>query len=241
MQPRQKRSLFSLTLSTVIAALSLLALTGPAAAATEWNVGVSGGRNGIEGFHVSIGEYYRVPEREVVVVHERGIAEEELPVVFFLAQRAHVSPNAIVNMRLRHMSWMDITLHFGLSPEIYYVPVDVAHHPPHGRAYGYYRDHPRHTWKHMRMSDHDIVDQVNLRFLSSHYGYAPERIMRYRGEGRGFTAIDRDVRREKRPHGQPKVMKQPYHHETYKSKGGPGNGRNDHDKDDWGPQKGPHR
>jgi len=227
-------------LCTVFATLALLALPGSGAAETDWNVGISGDGKGIEGFHVSIGQYYRVPEREVVVVHERGIDEEELPVVFFLSQRVHVSPNVIVNMRLRHMSWMDITLHFGLNPEIYYVPVDVAHHPPHGKAYGYYHNHPRHAWKKMRFSDRDIVNQVNLRFLSNHYGYAPERIMHSRGEGRGFVTIDQDVRRVKQSHAKNKTVKQ-YHHETYKTQNSHNNDKKNNHEDDWGPQKGPHR
>jgi len=241
MQPRQGRFIFPLVLSVVIAVPCVTGLPAFALAATEWNVGISGDGKGIEGFHVSVGEYYRVPEREVTVVHRRGIAEEELPVVFFLSQRAHVPPNVIVNMRLRHMSWMDITLHFGLSPEIYYVPVDVAHHPPHGRAYGYYHNHPRHTWKQLRMSDHDIVDQVNLRFLSNHYGYAPERIMRYRGEGRSFIAIEQDVRREKKPVAHSKIVNRRYPHEDAKGNVSRGNGKKTHDHDDRGPQKGPHR
>lgn len=170
----------------------LLAIMIPSQGVAEpqWNVGIQGGSKGIEGFHFSVGEFYRIPAREVVVVHDRGIDEEELPVVYFLAQRAHVAPAVIVDMRLGRMSWMDITMHFGLSPEIYYVPLS----PPYGKAYGYYRHHPRHTWKRMRLHDDEIVNQVNLYFISRHYGYSPDRIMRYRSEGRGFIIIDHDIR-----------------------------------------------
>lgn len=169
--------------------------------AADWSVGISGGNGGISGFSLSVGEYYRVPEREVIVVRERGVHDEELPVVFFLAKRAHVAPGAIVDLRLRGMSWMDITLHFGLSPEIYYVPVKVVRHgPPYGTAYGYYRKYPKHKWKTVVLRDRDIVDQVNLRFMSEHHHYAPERVMKYRSEGRNFVNIDGDLRRER--HGK---------------------------------------
>lgn len=181
----------------VLGCLSVGMTPSPCEGATQWNVGIQGGSQGIEGFQISIGEYYRVPQQEVIVVHEHGIPEEELPVVFYLAQRAHVSPNVIVDLRLHHMSWMDITLHFGLSPEIYYVPVPTGRHHPHGKAYGYYDKYPRHQWKHIRLRDDDIVNQVNLRFISDHYGYAPDRVMRYRSEGRGFEAINHEVRSEK--------------------------------------------
>jgi hypothetical protein len=155
--------------------------------AAQWSVGVSGGDNGVNSFHLSVGEYYHVPVREVVVVRERGIPEEELPVVFFIAGRAHVRPDRVVVLRERGMSWMDITLHFGLSPDIYYVPVRSAH--PYGHAYGYYKNHHRNDWKKMRFRDRDIVNQVNLRFISDHHGYAPEKIMKERGDGKAFIRI----------------------------------------------------
>ncbi len=187
----------SLAIATGFVACFMVA-SSPASAGTQWNVGVSGGKDGIDGFHVSVGEYYRVPEKEVVVVHERGICDEELPVVFFIAQRAHVHPDSIVMLRNRGMSWMNITLHFGLSPEIYYVPVRYGY--PHGNAYGYYQHNPRSEWRRIALKDRDIVNQVNLRFMSEHHGYSPERVMQYRSQGRSFTTINRDITHER--HGR---------------------------------------
>ena len=184
-----------------------MAASSPSFADTQWDVGVSGGSKGVEGFYISIGNYYHVPEREVIIVHERGIHEEELPVVYYIAQRAHVSPEVVVNLRLRGMSWMDITLHFGLGPEIYYVPVRVERQgPPYGHAYGYYHKHPRGDWHRNDLRDADIVNQVNLKFISEHYGYAPDKVMRYRSEGRSFPVIDHDISYEK--HGKAKYQGQ---------------------------------
>lgn len=167
-------------------------LSGPSnLSAAQWNIGVSGGDNGINSFQLSVGEYYHVPKQEVVVVHERGIPEEELPVVFFIAERAHVSPDRIVKLRKKGMSWMDITLHFGLKPDIYYVPVRNAH--PCGNAYGYYGNHGRGDWKNMHFGDRDIVNQVNLRFISEHRGYSPEKIMSGRSDGKSFTRIHKEA------------------------------------------------
>lgn len=176
-----------------------LATAIPVSAETQWQFGVSGGNEGITGFNLSVGNYYRVPEREVLIVRDRGIHQEELPVVFFLAQRARVAPGAIVDLRLRGMSWMDITLHFGLQPDIYYVPVRVVgkQGPPYGNAYGYYKKHPKREWKKIRFKDDEIVNQVNLKFISEHYGYAPDQVMKHRSEGRNFVEIDRDIREHK--------------------------------------------
>lgn len=179
--------------------LCFITATLPVVAETQWGFGLSGGSEGITGFNLSVGNYYRVPEREVLIVRDRGIHQEELPVVFFLAQRAHVAPGAIVDLRLRGMNWMDITLHFGLQPDIYYVPVRVVDRqgPPYGNAYGYYKKHPKREWKKMRFKDDEIVNQVNLKFISEHYGYDPAQVMKHRSEGRQFTEIDRDVREQR--------------------------------------------
>ena len=178
--------------------LFLLTATFSLAAETQWGVGLSGGSEGITGFNISVGNYYRVPEREVLIVRDRGVHQEELPVVFFLSQRARVAPGAIVDLRLGGMSWMDITIKFGLSPDIYYVPVkSVKGGPPYGNAYGYYKKHPKKEWKKMKFQDEDIVNQVNLKFISEHHKYTPEQVMKYRSEGRNFVDIDRDVRERK--------------------------------------------
>ncbi|MFZ5573461.1 MAG: hypothetical protein ACOZF0_23915 [Thermodesulfobacteriota bacterium] len=167
-----------------------------AEAEPEWNVEISGSQKGIDGFHVSVGDHYKTPATEVVVIRERGIADEELPVVYFLSQRARVAPGVIVDMRLKGMSWMDITVHFGFGPEMYYVPVTVIEdHQPRGHAYGYYKKHKKKKdWKKIHLKDADIINQVNLRFLSEHYHCPPEQVIRYRSEGRNFRMIDHDFK-----------------------------------------------
>ncbi len=181
-----------------IALLSALCIPSLAAAQTQWNFGISGGSGGIMGFHLSVGNYYGVPEKQVLVVRERGIADEELPVVFFLSKRARVSPDVIISLRSRGLSWHDITVQLGLTPQIYYVPVVVHREgPPYGHAYGHYKKHPREGWSKIRLTDADIVNQVNLEFVSKHYGYDPAQVIRMREMGTSFVNIERKVYREK--------------------------------------------
>jgi len=169
----------------------LIAVSLPSFAGTPGNVGVSGGDEGIRSFRLSVGEYYHVPERAVAAVHKQGIHDEELPVVFFIAKKAHVSPEAVVALRLKGMKWMDITSHYSLSPGIYYIPLSKA--PPYGHAYRYYKKHPKGGWKKGALRDADIVNQVNLKFISEHHRYAPEKVMTYRAHGKSFTTIARDI------------------------------------------------
>lgn len=175
-------AILALTLGGVIAARG-------ADAQTSFSVAASVGN-----FHVAVSNYYQVPEREVIVVRERRIPDEELPVVFFIAQRAHVAPARIVDMRLRGDSWWDISVRFGLGADTYYVPVAVPVRtgPPYGRAYGHYKK-ARKDWNTIVLTDGDIVNLVELRFMSDHYHVAPERIIEMRERNVDFLAIHDDV------------------------------------------------
>jgi hypothetical protein len=159
--------------------------------------GISAGSGGVNSFYLAIGDYYRVPEREIVVVRERRIPDEEIPVVFFIASRAHVGSAAVMDFRLAGNSWMDVALHFGLGPDVFYVPVERDYGPPYGHAYGYYKHHKRKQWSSIRLGDGDIVNFVNLRFMSEHYGYSPDQVIRLRSEGRSFRDINEGFHKQK--------------------------------------------
>ena len=170
----------------VVLCLGLIA-TLPAAA--QFSVSAS-----IGNFHVAVSNYYRVPEREVIVIRERRIPDDELPVVLFIAQRARVAPAVIVDLRLGGRSWMDIAVRYGLGPDVFYVPVAVVSGPPYGKAYGHYKK-PKQHWKTIVLADDDVVNLVNLRFLSDHYHVAPERVIELRGRHTDFVAINAEFGR----------------------------------------------
>ena len=170
----------------------------PASSNARSEAGMKITDEGVMGFYLAIGDYFHVPEREVIIIRERRVRDEEIPVVFFLAQRASVSHNTIIKMRLSGMTWLEISLHYGLGPEIFYVPVRVIKGPPYGRAYGYYRNKPRSAWKAIMLNDAEIIDLVNLRFISEHYGYPAEEVIRLRSGGDNFIVINNKVKKIKR-------------------------------------------
>ncbi len=184
---------------TILGMLVLaFAVSVPAYGSSNVDLGVSIGPEGLRGFYLGISNYYRVPEREVIVVRDRGIPHDEIPVAFFIATRAGVAPGVIVDLRLGGMSWWDISLRYGIGPEVYYIPTTVVvKNPPYGRAYGYYRKHPRDQWRtKVVLRDADIVNFVNLRYISEHYDIPPERVIERRTRGEKFPAIDREYDRQ---------------------------------------------
>jgi hypothetical protein len=176
----------------------LLLVSGPLFnARADVNVGVRADESGIKEFYLAIGDHYGAPEKEVVMVRERGIPDDDLPVVYFIARRAGVPPIAVIKLRLEGRSWMDITFHYGLTAEIYYMEVGKVEGPPYGKAYGHFKNKPRKEWNTIKLADADIINFVNLRFLSEHYGYSPDEIVRMRSEGQSFVNINAKVKKAK--------------------------------------------
>lgn len=163
----------------------------------QFSAGINITDDGVKSFYLAIGEHYRVPEQQVVVVRQKQIPDEELPVVFFLATRAKVAPDVIVSLRIGGKSWLEIAQHYKLSPEIFYVEVGEVSGPPYGRAYGHFRKRPRSEWRSIVLSDVDIVNLVNLRFMVDHYKYAPDQVIKWRSEGKRFVTINQEIRKGK--------------------------------------------
>lgn len=172
--------------------LLCLALFIGASVQAQVSAGVTITDEGVKNFYLAIGHTYNVPEQDIVVVHQRHIPDEEIPVVYFLARRAHCRPEAIIDLRLAGRSWMDIAVHYHLRPSIFYVPLNGDPGPEYGRAYGYWKQ-PRKQWNRIRFDDDDVVKMVNLQFVSGYYKVKPEEVVRLRGENRDFVSVARVV------------------------------------------------
>ena len=136
--------------------------------------------DGLRSFYFAVGNYYQVPEREVVVVQQQALPPDEVPVVFYVAQRARVAPSVVVDLRRRGLSWTDIAFHFRLDPDIYY----FRGGPPYGKAYGYWKKHPPR--------DVEVIDAVNVHFLSDYHRVAPDVVWAERSHGHSYAVVARD-------------------------------------------------
>ena len=113
-----------------------------------------------------------------------------MPVVFFIAAQAKVEPEIIVDLELVAAGRYDISVRYGVYPDVYYVPLEIDPGPPYGKAYGYYKNKPRKEWRAIRLSDNDIVNLVNLHFISKHYSYDPGQVVKMRSEGKNYIVIN---------------------------------------------------
>ncbi|MFA6448998.1 MAG: hypothetical protein WCX65_06015 [bacterium] len=168
-----------------------------AKAAVNAGLSINSGGNS---FYLSIGDYYSVPQSQVMVVKEQNIPDDEIPVVFYIARQAQVAPATIINLRLKGNSWLTISSRYGFGPEIFYVPINanVVVGPPYGHAYGFYKNKPKKDWKYIKLQDADIINLVNLKFMSEHYKYPPATIMKMRQHNKKFYAINADIEKQRK-------------------------------------------
>lgn len=193
-------------------------LTGFADA--QMDLGISVGDEGLQGFYLTVGDYYQVPQKEVIVIKERRIPDEEIPVVLLIAKRARVSPQSVIDLRLDGRTWIDITIHFGLSPEIfyiparaetvYYVPVIVEKGPPHGKAYGHYKKMSKKEWNKVVLKDIDVVNLVNLKVASEHYHLSPDKVIKMRNQATSYVEIDNRLKKEGRAPARGQGGREPF-------------------------------
>jgi len=166
-----------------VAILASTALLGPAALGQEVNPAVR------EAYFRAVGEHFGVPLREVTLISEGELHPDEVPVVVFMAERAGVSPDALVAFRRRGRPWREVARRFGLNAQAFHLNLpDKAELGSLSRAYGEFRDRPVADWGGIRLEDEDIISLVNLRVLMERTGAAAARILTVRGEAGSFLA-----------------------------------------------------
>lgn len=179
-----------LTLAMLIAVTS----GGVAIAHQDVTVAVSLDEDGVRGFRLAVSKHYRVNEQTMLIAHKNKIRDDELPVLFHIATHAHVGPEVVVRLRSRGKSWMAITAHYGLSAEIFYEPITGTYGPPYGRAYGHFKNKKRSEWASIKLADFEIVHLANVKFMSKHYGMAPDVVIKLHSKGASFVKFHINVK-----------------------------------------------
>lgn len=146
-------------------------------------------------FYVAIGDFYDVPYENVYDLSETGLADEDIAVVYFVADRAKVEASEVASDRKVGGSWSSIASSYGLDARAFYMIVasDIAS-KTYRPVFEKYTSVPQSNWKNVQLTDAEIINLVNLKFVGSHHDYTVFDIMAMRDYGKSFVKINHQAR-----------------------------------------------
>jgi len=149
----------------------------------------------VKNFYRAVGEYFGLLDKDVDRAHTRGLPDSDLPTLFMISRNSGVDWNRVADYRLGGKSWSDVCRHFNVSPEIFFVELkEYPSGPPYGNAYGYWKNKDKVKWKDVTLSDDDFINLSNLKFVSEHYKWDPDDVVKQRAAGKDFVNINKDVK-----------------------------------------------
>jgi hypothetical protein len=126
----------------------------------------------------AVAEHFEIAADEVAILAGWGVPAEEIPVVLSVARTAGVSPDAVMALRRGGRSWGDLADRYGVHAARLHVPLpDDADAGVLSRLYEAYRSRPSTAWVSIEIRDDEMVDLVNLRFLSEYLGRSPAQVL----------------------------------------------------------------
>lgn len=135
-------------------------------------------------------DFFRVPLDEVAILADWEISLDEIPVVLFVADRAGVSPDALVALRRSGQSWSGLVERYGIDASVLHVPVrDQAAAGALTAAYDRYRATEVVDWSGIRLSDAEIIGLVNVRMIAQSLGLSAEEVIRRTGSTSSYVEL----------------------------------------------------
>jgi hypothetical protein len=176
------------TICAVVCAL--LAAAAPANAGLD--IDLSGSVSIGDNTDLFFGISSRYFDRDRAVVRQWGGRyhdPDDLAVALFLSRHSGKSLDAIFTLRRGGTSWWDISVRYGVRPDVWFVPVRHDPGPPYGKAYGYWKKHRRDRRQAIVLSDLDARNLVAVRMVHEYYGVSVETAMQWRSSGSDLRVL----------------------------------------------------
>jgi hypothetical protein len=148
----------------------------------------------VTAYYTAVGEHFKVPSSEVMILSEWRLAPEDIPVVLFVAGQGGISPEAVVALRRAGQDWPAIARRYRLDAVAFHVPLD-GNAGSLARVYEVYSAQPRAQWPGIDLKSEDIVALVNLRVLSELLNAQPAAVIQARDRGGSWVTAYRSLAR----------------------------------------------
>ncbi len=177
-----RRILIGFVLVAVFAACSAAAQTAGWAPETE------------KSYIAAVARHFDVTVEEVSDLQDLGLAAEDLPVALLLAKRSKVSVDQIAENRGNGQPWLDIAELHDLGADVFYIKIGAKYSSEtYSPILTKYISLPRSKWKNLELSDEEVVNLVNLKFIASYHDSSMFEVMAMRDYGKTFPRINDQV------------------------------------------------
>lgn len=138
--------------------------------------------------------YYQISDSEISDLLKLKLELEDLPVLVFIAKKTKITPEKIAKFREQGDSWQDIIKMRTLDPGIFYIMITgEIKSKIYNLILTKFKTIPESNWKKIQLTDDEIINLVNLRFICSHHDYTVYDVMAMREYGKDFAGINYQV------------------------------------------------
>ena len=127
--------------------------------------GTSVSKPAVVDFYDSLSDYFRQSSRAVQALNQKGIPDEELAALLYIARHSSASPNELVAAKKIGNDWAGIAKNNKVS-----IPGTIN-------------------------PGKDFATEANIIFLSEYHGRKPEDVRAMHAKGASFVAINQEFRR----------------------------------------------
>jgi hypothetical protein len=151
-----------------------------------------------QAYYDALSEYFEVSLDAIAGLQEQGVAIEELPVLILLADRAEIPVDKIGKNRAGGTSLMSITEECGLGANEFYIIFGAKFSSEtYSPIFEKYRHVESAQEADVQFTDDEIVNLVNLKFISSVHDYSIFEVMAKRDIVNDFPRINELVKQAK--------------------------------------------
>lgn len=144
----------------------------------------------------AVADFFEVSRDEIAILGEWDLPAGEIPVALFVAERAGVSPEALVALRRSGSSWSRLAARYHLDASHFHVPLAQGADPGVlAGAYEGYRSRPAGDWSQVALDDAEIVALVNLRIVSQTLRVPASEVLARASPGDSWVAVYRSFLR----------------------------------------------
>lgn len=146
-------------------------------------------------FLKAVADYYEVDQNLINKIVESGIDYSDIPVVLYVSKNTQMDPEKIIELRKSGQSWETIMKgrNFPLD-KLYFLISGKINSKKFKPIFDKFPAYNPKAVTPIVLSDQEISEIVNLRFLFKFYDYSVFEIMAMRDYGKNYVRINADIK-----------------------------------------------